>query len=354
MSTTNNSNNNSRNAAKTKSLKDLLSSKDWVVEYQPSHIDIDPKSVFGATTSAAKERDQSSQAYALPNQSGEITPKKKPKTDWMTEYYNSIGAAAATALKPMPGLTSKAVPTSSSIGSPISSIPKSRSGSIDFKMSVDFSTFLTPSMDAGFTALQLPSSDKTLVLTSTDVAATLVPTMVHTEQSMPVETDNKPTDFANPDDSGLVSMIMALSEKEKEQAEEALRAKKAQSQAKPRKKSRRNREPDVKQFVEPLDNDVLLGRGGRSNHHSGNVAYRNEVGNLREWYRSSEKNAKTDLSQLLVDWVHKEQKGRFLKLDASTQQWYIVTNIVARRKASQALREHMTPEERDAKKRGIK
>ena len=43
-----------------------------------------------------------------------------------------------------------------------------------------------------------------------------------------------------------------------------------------------------------------------------------------------------------------------MKLDANTQQWYIVTNIVARRKASQALREHMTPEERDAKKKGNK
>lgn len=326
-----------------------MTSKDWVVEYQPSHIDIDPKSVFGAA--AAKQSESSSHVHALGNQSAEIAAKK-PKTDWMTEYYNSIGAAA-TALKPMPGLT-KAIPTNSSIGSPNSAIPRSRSGSIDFKMSVDFSTFLTPSMDAGFAAMQLPSSDKTIVLTSTDVAASLSPSMVHADQPMPVETNNTPHDFSNPDDTGLVSMIIALSERERQEADEALRAKKAQSQAKPRKKSRRNREPDVKQFVEPLDNDVLLGRGGRSNHHSGNIAYRNEVGNLREWYRSSEKNAKTDLSQLLVDWVHKEQRGRFLKLDASTQQWYIVTNIVARRKASQALREHMTPEERDAKKKGMK
>ena len=122
-------------------------------------------------------------------------------------------------------------------------------------------------------------------------------------------------------------------------------------QAAPKKKKQqkprgRIRDPDVKHYVLPQPNDVLLGRGGRSNHHSGNIQYRDQVGTLREWYRSSEKNAKTDLSQLLVDWVQKEQRGRFLKLDESNQQWYIVTNVVARRKASQALREHMTMEER--------
>ena len=62
------------------------------------------------------------------------------------------------------------------------------------------------------------------------------------EQEVEVETDNKLSHIANTD-NGLISMILALSEKEKEQAEEAMLAKKVASQAKPRKKSRRTREP---------------------------------------------------------------------------------------------------------------
>ena len=137
------------------------------------------------------------------------------------------------------------------------------------------------------------------------------------------------------------------------QGEENKQEPPAKPEPRKRKRARRNQEPDVKHFVEPRDTDILLGRGGRSNHHPGNVAYRDQVGKLRDWYRSAEKDAKTDLSQLLVDWVHHEQNGRFLKLDAATDQWYLVTNIMARRKASQALREHMTLEERNARK-GLK
>ena len=202
---------------KSKSLKELLTSKDWMSEYQQSHVDVDPKSVFGAATSA-KENGSPLQAHALPvgNQGGEIVAKKT-KTDWMTEYYNSIGASA-TALKPVPVLT-KAVPASSP--SRGSSITRSRAGSID-KMSVDFSTFLTPSMDAGFIALHQPSSDKAAVFTSHDVATSLLlPAVVHTEEkSIPVETDNRLSDIAN-DDNGLLSMILAISDKEQTEEVEA-------------------------------------------------------------------------------------------------------------------------------------
>jgi len=153
-----------------------------------------------------------------------------------------------------------------------------------------------------------------------------------------------------PDSNDISSTILALAEKNK--AEEAQRKKTQKAQRSKNSKAsqqRRFREPIVKEYVTPSDNDVLLGRGGRSNHHPGNKAYRDKVGEIRDNYRSSEKNAKTDLSQDLVNWVQQEQQGRFLKQD-DDKKWYVVTNIVARRKASQALREHMTKEEREAMK----
>ena len=107
--------------------------------------------------------------------------------------------------------------------------------------------------------------------------------------------------------------------------------------------------PNSKEYVEPKTNDVLLGRGGRSNHHPGNKRYREEVKNLREWYGSigDNKEEKTKLSQTLVDRIQ-ENDGRFLEKDS--EGWYVVPNVVARRKASQALREDDDPDKRAAKR----
>jgi hypothetical protein len=119
-----------------------------------------------------------------------------------------------------------------------------------------------------------------------------------------------------------------------------------------KKRKRRPRQkvvPDIKVYVEPTTNDVLLGRGGRSNHHPGNKRYREEVCNLREWYGSigDNKDDKTKLSQTLVDRIQ-SNNGRFLEKDK--EGWYVVPNVVARRKASQALREDDDPEKRAAKR----
>lgn len=109
--------------------------------------------------------------------------------------------------------------------------------------------------------------------------------------------------------------------------------------------------PESKEYVEPKkDIDVLLGRGGRSNHFPGNKRYREEVSNLRQWYNDlNDKDRKTELSSCLVDFV-KDYGGRFLELDREVNKWYIVPDIVARRKASQALREDNDPEKRRAKR----
>jgi len=119
------------------------------------------------------------------------------------------------------------------------------------------------------------------------------------------------------------------------------------------KRARRKKEPDVVQYIrEPTDIDCVLGRGGKSNHHPGNKRYRAEVQNLQQWYKASNKSEKTDLSQHLVNFVH-SYGGRFVKQEKGTDRWYVVSNLVARRKASQALREHMSMEERLAKKAAI-
>ncbi|CAB9506343.1 expressed unknown protein [Seminavis robusta] len=107
--------------------------------------------------------------------------------------------------------------------------------------------------------------------------------------------------------------------------------------------------PEVKTFVDFTENDVLLGRGGLSNKHPGNKRYRQEIENAKAVYRSASKDEKTQWASLLVDYV-KKYGGRFLEKDKATGQWYIVPDIVARRKAGQALREENTAESRAEKR----
>lgn len=70
---------------------------------------------------------------------------------------------------------------------------------------------------------------------------------------------------------------------------------------------------------------------------------------MQSRYLAADKNAKTPISQELVDIV-KKWGGRFLKLDADSNQWYEIDNLTARKKASQTLREINTPEERALKR----
>ena len=111
--------------------------------------------------------------------------------------------------------------------------------------------------------------------------------------------------------------------------------------------------PENKVFVEYTDNDVLLGRGGLSNKHPGNKRYRKEIENAKAVYRSATKDDKTKWAALLVEYVEK-YGGRFLEKDKATGKWYIVPDIVARRKAGQALREDNTPESRAEKRERYK
>mmetsp|Transcript_18278 Transcript_18278/g.25150 ORF Transcript_18278/g.25150 Transcript_18278/m.25150 type:complete len:301 (-) Transcript_18278:137-1039(-) len=92
-------------------------------------------------------------------------------------------------------------------------------------------------------------------------------------------------------------------------------------------------------YCEPTDLDVLMGRGGLTNHHHGNRLYREEADKLREWYVSCTKREKYHVSELLVKYVE-SYGGRFLEYDEASGHWYEAPQNRARKKASQALREY--------------
>jgi hypothetical protein len=92
-----------------------------------------------------------------------------------------------------------------------------------------------------------------------------------------------------------------------------------------------------------LEWDVLCGRGGKSNHWSGNKRYRQVVSEMKAMYKNQDdKSAKTDLSRAIVDYVC-NYGGRFLKKEGYTERYYVLTRAEARKKTSQALRETKEP-----------
>ena len=99
----------------------------------------------------------------------------------------------------------------------------------------------------------------------------------------------------------------------------------------------------------PADNDVLLGRGGGSNHHIGNRWYLAAKDLMQDEYLRSEKSRKSALSQSLVDLVNKTWGGRFLRM-LPVSGWYEVDNLTTHQEAAQALRDVNTPEFRAAKR----
>jgi hypothetical protein len=120
----------------------------------------------------------------------------------------------------------------------------------------------------------------------------------------------------------------------------------------PQKKRTRRKEPLKKQHFSITDADVLLGRGGMSNHHPGNKTYRKHILTHQQEYKNLENtSAKTKMSKEMVEWV-KARGGRFLKRDDGVEgnPFYVATDTTARQKVSQALREDHTPEGRKLKR----
>lgn len=96
--------------------------------------------------------------------------------------------------------------------------------------------------------------------------------------------------------------------------------------------------------IVPMEDDVLFGRGTRSNTNPGNKQYRAIVEIFRPRYLSlsdTDVAEKTAISQEIVNIVN-EWGGLFLKFDKPNGKWFQVSNNDARKKASQALREGRT------------
>jgi len=101
--------------------------------------------------------------------------------------------------------------------------------------------------------------------------------------------------------------------------------------------------------------DVLFGRGGQANGHTGNIYFRHIVRrNLLEYRRLSAhppgtpgiKKKKTKLALAIVSAVQ-ERGGRFLSQPDTNGRWVEVTEKESRKKASQALRDCPDNEEVD-------
>uniref|UniRef100_A0A7S1FUC5 DUF6824 domain-containing protein n=1 Tax=Corethron hystrix TaxID=216773 RepID=A0A7S1FUC5_9STRA len=95
-----------------------------------------------------------------------------------------------------------------------------------------------------------------------------------------------------------------------------------------------------KGIKEPGPNDVLSGRGSRSNHHEGNIRFRDLVSKWRPKYIASEKNDKPAISLLVVAQIRSlDPPGRFLTLDKKNRLWNDIGNKRAHEKVSQAMRD---------------
>jgi len=97
--------------------------------------------------------------------------------------------------------------------------------------------------------------------------------------------------------------------------------------------------PSGRVYIHQLqDQDVLCGRGGKSNHHPGNKRYRQVVSDMKRHYREqTSKTSKTDLSRRIVDYVC-GYGGRFVRQEG--EKYYVLSKHDARKKTSQALREN--------------
>jgi len=88
------------------------------------------------------------------------------------------------------------------------------------------------------------------------------------------------------------------------------------------------------------ENDVLFGRGGKNNQHSGNKRLRDVAQIHKAAYNSATKKQKSEISRYIVDHMKKlDPPGRFIKTNPVTGKWEEVPDDAAREKAAQVLRD---------------
>jgi len=85
-------------------------------------------------------------------------------------------------------------------------------------------------------------------------------------------------------------------------------------------------------------NDVLMGRGGVTNSHIGNIRFRKLVHDFQLKYLNLPKMKKSSIAKAIVEIIH-HRDGRFLMRQREKSRWEEVDDNRARGKTSQALRE---------------
>jgi len=144
--------------------------------------------------------------------------------------------------------------------------------------------------------------------------------------------------------SHVVKEITRLMKQHKEKEKETnITKKKAKQQTTPKHKQK----PSKIQFVDIKhisSKDVYCERGGRANNHAGNHHFLKEAHKRQTSYKSpnTTKAGKSKIARELLAHI-KSENGRFLKCvenDKSRTKYYVVTDALARRKCSQALREY--------------
>ena len=106
-------------------------------------------------------------------------------------------------------------------------------------------------------------------------------------------------------------------------------------------KKKPRRRLDESRTIEPADDDILLGRGGHTNIHPGNVRFREKALELSPWYETCSKEQKTHVSNMLIE-IMKREGRRFLEKGDDGLWHEVVGHDGVRRKASQLFREPYT------------
>lgn len=93
----------------------------------------------------------------------------------------------------------------------------------------------------------------------------------------------------------------------------------------------------------PGKHDVMLGRGGESNYHSGNIAFRHMVQQYKERFRLGSRTEKNKvIDEVVTQWRDQDPIGRFVakkKTDTGDVVWYDVGDALAKKRAAKSLAE---------------
>ena len=109
--------------------------------------------------------------------------------------------------------------------------------------------------------------------------------------------------------------------------------------------------PDDKEYVDKYQsNDILCGRGARTNKNPGNIMYLKWIDERKPTYQAAADPEKRKIVLGLLDLIHKHN-SRILHLDKDVDRWYVVHEKTAYIKISQALRDKNDAETRAMKRK---